>query len=125
MTRRLARHVHVRNESGVFHVFGPDDDVPSWAEDKISNPAAWADGASLPSAPSAPARPDPAPRRTEVQTTPEAQAAEQSGPPPQAGRGSSTSAWRAYAERHGVQVAPDADHADIITAVRDKGVPVG
>ena len=121
MTRRLARHVHVRNESGVFHVFGPDDDVPSWAVDKISNPAAWADGAPLPSAPSAPARPDPAPQ---ARPAPEAQVAEAGGPPPQAGRGSSTSAWRAYAERHGVQVAPDADRADIINACRAHGVPV-
>lgn len=117
MARRLRTYVHVRDDMGAPHVFGPSDDVPSWAEATISNPAAWADGASLPSAP-------PAQARTETQPTPQAQAAEQSGPPPQAGRGSSTSAWRSYAERHGVSAPADADRGDIIAALEARGVRV-
>lgn len=42
MTRRLAAHVHVHDEHGAAHVFGPGDDVPAWAVEAITNPAAWA-----------------------------------------------------------------------------------
>lgn len=38
---RLSAHVHVRDEFGAVHVFGPDDVVPEWAVDAISNPDAW------------------------------------------------------------------------------------
>lgn len=122
MARRLRRSVHVRDDRGAFHVFGPSDDVPSWAVAKIGNPAAWEDGAGLPAAPSSPAK---APTRTEVQTTPAAQAAEVAdAPPPQRGPGSATAAWRAYAARKGVTVADDADRSDIIAACREAGVAV-
>ncbi|WP_139794561.1 hypothetical protein [Prescottella equi] len=40
---RLATHVHVPDDSGVFHVFGPADQVPGWAAGLITNPAAWAE----------------------------------------------------------------------------------
>lgn len=120
MSRRLQRHVHVRDEAGVFRVFAPGDDVPAWAVDKIRNPGAWADGASPTSAPPAQAHPEPrrAADRAEAATEPEA------GPPPQVGRGSSTTVWRSYAEANGVQVAPDADRADIIDACRAAGVAI-
>jgi hypothetical protein len=125
MAKRLARDVHVRDGRGVPHVFGPHDDVPDWAVAKISNPAAWADGAGLPSAPSAPAREQQRPTRTEVQTTPEAQAAAGADePPPQRGPGSGTAAWRAYAQRKNVSVADDADRGDIIAALEAAGVRV-
>lgn len=38
---RLSAHVHVRDQFGAVHVFGPDDVVPEWAVDAISNPDAW------------------------------------------------------------------------------------
>lgn len=42
-TRKLAAHVHVLAEDGVMHVFGPDDELPEWAEKAITNRAAFAD----------------------------------------------------------------------------------
>jgi hypothetical protein len=35
--------VHVADEAGESHVFGPADDVPAWAEALITNPKAWAE----------------------------------------------------------------------------------
>jgi hypothetical protein len=43
---RLAAWVHVTGADGRNHVFGPDDEVPAWAARTITNPAAWADGAT-------------------------------------------------------------------------------
>lgn len=37
----LATNVHVTDESGTAHVFGPADDVPEWAQELITNPKAW------------------------------------------------------------------------------------
>ncbi len=41
----LAAFVHVTGKDGRTEWFGPDDTVPKWAADQISNPSAWA-GAS-------------------------------------------------------------------------------
>lgn len=41
MARHLAAHVHVYDDQGVAHVFGPDAEVPAWAAAKITNPSAW------------------------------------------------------------------------------------
>ncbi|QXW04013.1 hypothetical protein [Rhodococcus globerulus] len=38
---RLITFVHVADESGVGHAFGPGDEVPGWAAKRITNPAAW------------------------------------------------------------------------------------
>lgn len=38
---RLATYVHVTDDGGVIHAFGPDDEVPAWAASKITNPHAW------------------------------------------------------------------------------------
>jgi hypothetical protein len=35
--------VHVTDDKGVTHVFGPADEVPTWAEALITNPKAWAE----------------------------------------------------------------------------------
>lgn len=53
---RLAGYVHVRDEVGSSHVFGPASDVPAWAVPLITNAKAWADKLT-PSAGSAPSRP--------------------------------------------------------------------
>jgi hypothetical protein len=33
--------VHVTDEAGERHVFGPADEVPEWAQKRITNPKAW------------------------------------------------------------------------------------
>lgn len=40
---RLAAFVHVRDAQGVYQIFGPADDVPTWAQALITNPMAWAE----------------------------------------------------------------------------------
>lgn len=43
MGRRLAGFVHVTNpETGAAAVFGPDDELPAWASNAITNEKAWA-----------------------------------------------------------------------------------
>ncbi|WP_328742902.1 hypothetical protein OG436_29360 [Streptomyces caniferus] len=39
---KLATVVHVVDDKGTNHVFGPADEVPAWAASKITNPKAWA-----------------------------------------------------------------------------------
>lgn len=41
--RELVSFVHVADENGVSHVFGPGDEVPGWAAEKVTNPKAWND----------------------------------------------------------------------------------
>lgn len=41
--RQLAAYVHLNDEAGRVHTFGPGDEVPSWAAKKITNPKAWAE----------------------------------------------------------------------------------
>lgn len=55
MSRRLAFHVHVADEHGEIHEFGPDDQVPAWAQKAISNPSAWAEEPDTEPAPGNPA----------------------------------------------------------------------
>lgn len=43
----LATNVHVTDDKGTAHVFGPADDVPEWAQARITNPKAWADPPSV------------------------------------------------------------------------------
>lgn len=40
---KLNTYVHVHDENGVSHAFGPDDTVPEWAENAITNPDVWAE----------------------------------------------------------------------------------
>ena len=43
MARRLASYVNVTDpETGAAATFGPDDELPEWAETVITNPKAWA-----------------------------------------------------------------------------------
>jgi hypothetical protein len=39
----LATNVHVTDADGVAHVFGPADEVPTWAVEQITNPKVWAE----------------------------------------------------------------------------------
>ncbi|MFE7624246.1 hypothetical protein [Streptomyces sp. NPDC057509] len=38
---KLRTYVHVKDEQGQDHAFGPDDVVPEWAQVLITNPKAW------------------------------------------------------------------------------------
>ena len=40
---KLNTYVHVHDEDGISHAFGPDDTVPEWAEKAITNPSVWAE----------------------------------------------------------------------------------
>jgi hypothetical protein len=40
---RLANVVHLTDDKGQAHAFGPGDEVPAWAESLITNPKAWAE----------------------------------------------------------------------------------
>lgn len=48
MAAKLSATVHVDDSEGVTHIFGPDDDVPAWAQKAITNPAAWAEAPEAP-----------------------------------------------------------------------------
>jgi hypothetical protein len=88
MTRRLIAYVHV---DGV--AYGPDSKVPAGVAKKIGDHA-WADADE--------------PAVDEQSAGDEA--------PPRSGRGSGVEAWRAFAEQHELDVAPDASREDIIAA---------
>lgn len=96
---RLATHVHVQDDQGQNHVFGPGDDVPDWAAKAITNPNAWEEApVGIPAARTA------------------------GGEPPRAGKGSGRDAWAAYAAEHGVDVPEDASRDDIIAELEQRGV---
>lgn len=86
--RRLAAHVHVNDEHGKVHVFGPGDQVPDWAAAKITNPKAW-----------------------EPEPEPELAAA---GRP---ARNASREVWAAFAGVRGIDVPDGATRDQIIAAV--------
>lgn len=44
MAKKLNTTVHVLDDEGATHVFGPGDDVPTWAAKKITNPHVWEGG---------------------------------------------------------------------------------
>lgn len=100
--RKLTTFVHVADEHGSMHVFGPGDEVPGWVEKAITNPDVW-EGAEQASAPADP-----------VVT--------QDGPPPKGGAGSGAPAWREYAARNNVEVAEDASREDVVAALDAAGV---
>lgn len=41
---KLRTHVHVKDDKGLTHVFGPADELPEWAQRAITNPKAWEGG---------------------------------------------------------------------------------
>ncbi len=45
--RYLNTFVHVPDEDGISHAFGPGDVVPDWALDKIDNPNVWDERAAV------------------------------------------------------------------------------
>jgi hypothetical protein len=119
MPRRLRRVVHLRDDRGVRHVFGPHDELPDWAAARIRNPAAWADTAPDPDQ-DPPPREDPPPVSV---NQPAVEPAATAVPiPPRSGKGSGRSAWAAYAAHHGIAVGEDWERGDIIEALEHHGV---
>lgn len=92
---RLVAYVHVQDAQGAMHVFGPADEVPEWAQERITNPKAW----------------DKAPAGKG-----ESSGTQNDGQPPRSGKGSSTDVWAEYAAQQGVDVPDDASREDIIAA---------
>lgn len=75
---RLAAFVHVRDAQGVYTIFGPADDVPTWAEALITNPMAWAEPPTVPDTEPAPT-PAPVKKAAVKRTTPARRKAADSG----------------------------------------------
>lgn len=48
MANKLTTVVTVSDESGRFHTFGPDDELPAWARKAITNPKAFGEPAAEP-----------------------------------------------------------------------------
>jgi hypothetical protein len=103
MSKQLTVHVHVLDDNGQAHIFGPGDQVPGWAVKKITNPHVWEDGPATGSA-----EQDPGSRAE--------------GPPPMSGTGSGKEAWAAYAARNDVEVPEGAKRDDILEALQAAGV---
>lgn len=96
---RLTAWVHVPDpDNGGVRAFGPNDDVPDWAAEWITNPHAWTDAPP-----------------SEAATAAEAEPASEE--PPRSGRGSGADAWAAYAGSLGISVDPDWSRDDIIERV--------
>lgn len=94
--RKLTAFVHVivRDDDGnevQSGQFGPDDDLPSWAREAITNPDVWGE--------------------PEVAAVPVA--AEPAKEPPRGGPGSSASAWTAFAQEQGMDVPEGASAKDV------------
>ncbi|MGW7248823.1 hypothetical protein [Streptomyces decoyicus] len=104
-SKQLTATVHVRDLQGRTVAFGPGDDVPAWAAKQITNPKAWGDGADSVDV-------------VEVPTPPGVGVE----PPPRSGKGSGVEAWRAFAERKGVDVDQDATREDVVAACEAAGV---
>jgi hypothetical protein len=94
----LRSYVHVFDDAGQAHVFGPGDDVPDWAAERITNPRAW----------------ETPPEGRSVETV----AVNLGGAPPRSGAGSNRDAWLKHAVAIGVLAADStASRDDIIAAV--------
>ncbi|WP_432794485.1 hypothetical protein [Rhodococcus ruber] len=48
MSAQLFTTVYVHDEDGQTHIFGPGDDVPDWARERITNPEVWGGPVSEP-----------------------------------------------------------------------------
>lgn len=109
--RRLAAHVHINDDSGEHFVFGPGDIVPEWAQEKITNPKAWADEAqaAVTAVNPQPEAPPPAIASTDAPLE----------RPPMAGAGSSGTEWIAYARSLGLDVADGTPRGDVIELVEE------
>ncbi len=107
MARGLVRRVHVTDEQGRAHVFGPGSAVPDWAAEKITNPKAWG---------RTPDNVATGPDSGNVETSTEPDVPVE--PPPVHGPGASRAKWAAYvaAHRPDVTVTDEMTQRDIVAA---------
>lgn len=94
--------VHLHDDNGVLVSLLPGDDVPGWAVGRIGKHA-LASGDDV---------------NADVSDD------SSDAPPPKAGKGSGEDKWRAYADRHGVDVSGAEGRDDVIAALDQAGVPV-
>lgn len=111
--RKLRSCVHVEDPNGKMHKFLPEDTLPDWAVDRITNPKAWAD--YEPPMKDSPA-PVVAPVVPETAKVTDDDTSEVSEVPPRGGPGSGRSAWQDFARDHNVDVPSSASKAEIIAA---------
>lgn len=104
MSKHLAAHVTVRGDNGQAVSFGPEDDLPRWASELITNPKAWDNSSPV--------------------DTPEPQAPTEAPIPPKSGPGSSAKAWATYALAQGFETDSDAKASEIREALAEAGIPV-
>lgn len=111
MGTKLRTFVHVADEAGEVHVFGPDDKLPGWARSAITNPKAWDDSED-----------------SHEEADPGA-GGENGGSvegdlvePPRSGKGSGVEAWREYADKLGwfEDIPEDATRDDIMQSIDDE-----
>ncbi|GAA2774063.1 hypothetical protein [Saccharopolyspora taberi] len=88
---KLAAYVHLVDDDGNPHRFGPGDTPPAWAADRIKNSKAW-------------------------EQSPTGSKSEAMEEPPRSGPGSNKAAWVAYAESRGVTITDDMGREEIIEA---------
>ncbi|WP_280471002.1 hypothetical protein [Nocardia cyriacigeorgica] len=141
--RRLTRYVHVADDAGAVHGFGPGDHVPAWAAAKITNPHVWegtdhtpepivtmgtggggGQGIVIRELPDTRLHVEEATADDDAAGDPAVDSDNGDGPPAQRGTGSNRQAWADYAARRGVTVEPDWKREDIIAACEAAGVPV-
>lgn len=89
---RLVSYVHVFDDEGEPHAFGPDDDVPEWAAAKMGPHCFETDADAV-----------------------------EGVEPPRAGKGSGRDAWAEFASTKGVDVEADASRDEIIAQLADAG----
>lgn len=108
---RLGSYVHVVDDDGHRHVFGPSSEVPEWAAKKITNKRAWATAPTFPAV---------------TGTDPDGDGSGQGGDavtgevparPPTSGKGSGVDVWRAHAEARGIAILENASRDDIVAKV--------
>lgn len=109
--RKLRTTVHVHDEDGAVHVYGPGQSVPPEHAERIANPKAWDDWDDLSALP----------QRVALgigQTVDDLTIATE---PPRAGKGSGRDVWAEFAVVRGVEVDPGANRDDIIAACEAAG----
>lgn len=130
MIRRLRNWVHVEDETGQNHIFGPDDVVPDWAAAKITNPKAWAQPAEgqaepvklAPMISTSGANPGAALDISVItKSVPTDPASGGAGGeverPPMSGSGSGGAEWIAYARSLGIEVADGTARGDVLELI--------
>lgn len=114
--RKLRSNVHVHDEHGRSHVFGPDDQVPAWVAERITNPRAWQDNDP---------EDEPPAGTTDGASPPSGEPKTAAGPPPpKSGPGSGTDRWAEYATAHNVRVPAGASREQIWDLLTAASIPI-